>query len=138
MKIGVCNYIHRYKETGMISLMPEIGKASKFTADAKKIIEEQIEKDDETIGEELQKLLAKNDIQVASLKRNCRVAPPYADKYIILGKMHKQFTPPLWPNLLKLALLVGVSSMYLVHTCYTRCIIMKCPFAYVYYTHTRS
>ena len=49
-KIGVCNYIHRYEETGMISRMPRSGKASKFTTDAKKIIEEQIENDDETTG----------------------------------------------------------------------------------------
>ena len=78
-KIGVCKYIHRYKETGMISRTPGSRKASKFTADAKKIIEKQIEKDDEMTGKELQKLLAKNDIQVALSKWNRRVAPPYAD-----------------------------------------------------------
>ena len=39
--IGVCKPIHRYKKTGMISHTPGSGKASKFTADAKKIIEEQ-------------------------------------------------------------------------------------------------
>ena len=65
-KVGVCQFIRRYEETGMISCTPGSGKASKFTADAKKIIEEQMEKDDEMTGVELQKLLAKNDIQVAS------------------------------------------------------------------------
>ena len=65
-KIGVCKFIRRYEETGMISRTPGSGKASKLTADAKKIIEEQMEKDDETTGVELQKLLAENDIQVAS------------------------------------------------------------------------
>ena len=65
-KVGVCQFIRRCEETGMISCTPGSGKASKFTADAKKIIEEQMEKDDEMTGVELQKLLAKNDIQVAS------------------------------------------------------------------------
>ena len=54
-------------------------------------------------------------------------------RYIVLGKMHKQLAPPLWPNLLTLARSIGV---YLVRTCYTRCIIKKRPFAYAYYTHT--
>ena len=54
-------------------------------------------------------------------------------RYIVLGKMHKQLAPPLWSNLLTLARSIGV---YLVRTCYTRCIIKKRPFAYAYYTHT--
>ena len=62
----------------MILHTPGSGKASKFNADAKKI-EEQVEKDDEMTGVELQKLLAKSDTRVASSKRNCQVAPPYAD-----------------------------------------------------------
>ena len=66
MKIGVCKFIHHYKETGIISLMPGSRKASKFTVNAK-IIEERMERDDEMTGIELLKLLAKNDIQVASL-----------------------------------------------------------------------
>ena len=65
-KIGVYKFIRRYEETGTISRTPGSGKASKFTTDAKKIIEEQMEKDNETTGVELQKLLAKNDIQVAT------------------------------------------------------------------------
>ena len=65
-KVDVCKFIRRYEETGMISRTPGSGKASKFTADAKMIIEEQMEKDDETTGVELQKMLAKNGIQVAS------------------------------------------------------------------------
>ena len=52
----------------MISRTPGSRKASKFTVDAKKIIEKQIEKNDEMTGKELQKLLAKNDIQVALSK----------------------------------------------------------------------
>ena len=102
MKIGICKFIRRYEETGMISRTPGSEKASKFNSNAKKIIEEQMEKDSETTGVQLQKLLAKNEIQVASSKQNRCVAPPYADTYIILGIMHKQFTPPLWPNLLTL------------------------------------
>ena len=67
-KISVHKFIRRYEETGMISCTPGSGKASKFNADAKKIIEEQMEKDDETRGVELQKLLAKSDTQVALSK----------------------------------------------------------------------
>lgn len=53
-KIGVCKFIHHYKETGMISCMREAGsgKASKFTADGKRTIEEQMEKDNKTTGVE--------------------------------------------------------------------------------------
>ena len=65
-KVSICKFICRYEETLMISHTPGSGKASKFTADAKKILEEQMEKNDETTGIKLQKLLAKNDIQVAS------------------------------------------------------------------------
>ena len=79
MEIGICKFIRRYEETGMISCTPGSEKASKFNSNAKKIIEEQMEKDKETTGVELQKLLAKNEIQVASSKRNRCVAPPYAD-----------------------------------------------------------
>ena len=67
-KIGICKFIHRYEETGMISRTPGRGKASKFTADAKNIIEEPIELDEQTTRVELQKLLAKTDIQVALSK----------------------------------------------------------------------
>ena len=42
MKIGVCKFIRCYEETRMISHTPGGGKASKFTADTKKIIEELI------------------------------------------------------------------------------------------------
>ena len=41
-------------------------------------------------------------------------------RYIILGEKHKQLAPPLWVNLLTLARSIDV---YLVRTCYTRCII---------------
>ena len=58
--------IRHYEEARMILRTPESGKASNFTADAKMIIEEQMEKNDEMTGVQLQKLLAKNDIQLAS------------------------------------------------------------------------
>ena len=54
MKIGICKFIRRYEETGMISRTPGSEKASKFNSNAKKIIEEQMEKDNKTTGVELQ------------------------------------------------------------------------------------
>ena len=43
-KIGIYKFMCHYEESGMIFHTPGSGKASKFTADAKKIIEEQMER----------------------------------------------------------------------------------------------
>ena len=59
-KAGVAKFISRYNETGTITCAPGGGQKSKMTAEAKQIIEEQMEKNDETMGKELQKLLGQN------------------------------------------------------------------------------
>ena len=53
-------------QTGTHSHRPGTGKASKTTDNAKRIIEEQMNKDDETTGCELQKLLSKHGITVCA------------------------------------------------------------------------
>ena len=65
-KVGVLKFLRRYKQTGTHSRRPGTGKASKTTDNAKRIIEEQMNKDDETTGCELQKLLSKHGITVCA------------------------------------------------------------------------
>ena len=65
-KVGVYKFVSRYQETGTISRKPGSGMASKFTEDAERIIEDQMNKDDETTGMELKNLLGKSGIQVAT------------------------------------------------------------------------
>ena len=63
-KVGVYKFIKRYEERGIISRVPGSGQTTLLTADAEKIIEEQMSRDDETTGLELQKLLAGSGVQV--------------------------------------------------------------------------
>ena len=63
-KVGVYKFIKRYEERGIISRAPGSGQTTLLTADAEKIIEEQMSRDDETTGLELQKLLAGSGVQV--------------------------------------------------------------------------
>ena len=63
-KAGVYKFIRRYEETRTISRRPGSGQAKKLTAEAKKIVDEQMSRDDETIGMELKKLLAESGIHV--------------------------------------------------------------------------
>ena len=65
-KVGVLKFLRRYKQTGTHSRRPGTGKASKTTDNTKRIIEEQMNKDDETTGCELQKLLSKHGITVCA------------------------------------------------------------------------
>ena len=65
-KVGVLKFLRRYEQTGTHSRKPGTGKASKMTDNAKRIIEEQMNKDDETTGCELQKLLSKDGITVCA------------------------------------------------------------------------
>ena len=64
-KGGICKFYRRYEETGTISRQPGSGKSSKFMPRAEEI-EEQMQRDDETTGMELQKLLEENGIHVCS------------------------------------------------------------------------
>ena len=53
-KTGVCKFLRCYKETGTIARAPGSGHVSEMTAEAKRVVEEQMEQDDETTGKELQ------------------------------------------------------------------------------------
>ena len=65
-KVGVYKFLKRFEESGTIAHNPGSGKASKMTSSAKQIIEEQMWRDDETTGSELQKLLSKEGINVSA------------------------------------------------------------------------
>ena len=63
-KVGVYKFMKRYEERGIISRAPGRGQTTLLTADAEKIIEEQMSRDDETTVLELQKLIARSGVQV--------------------------------------------------------------------------
>ena len=65
-KVGVYKFLKRFEESGTIARNPGSGKASKMTSSAKQIIKEQMWRDDETTGSELQKLLSKEGINVSA------------------------------------------------------------------------
>ena len=58
-KACVLKFLQRYRETGTIARAPGTGQASKLTEQIREIIEDQMKKNDETTGMELQKLLKK-------------------------------------------------------------------------------
>ena len=72
-KAGVLKFLRRYRETGTIARAPGTGQASKLTDQLREIIEDQMKKNDETTGLELQKLLKKEvegfDASVSSILR---------------------------------------------------------------------
>ena len=65
-KAGVYKFVRRYEETATISRRPGSGLAKKLTAEAKRIVDEQMSRDDETTGMELKKQLAESGIHVAT------------------------------------------------------------------------
>lgn len=65
-KSGVNKFIKRHRETGTLTRQPGTGAASKFTEEAQRLVEEQMEKDDETTLAELQAMLAKKGIKVST------------------------------------------------------------------------
>ena len=52
-KAGVAKFLRRFDETGTIARAPGSGQKSMMTAEAKQIVEEQMERNDETTGKEL-------------------------------------------------------------------------------------
>ena len=64
-KAGIAKFLRCHDETGTIACAPGSGQKSKMTAETKQIVEEQMERNDETT-EELQKLLGEKGIKVAS------------------------------------------------------------------------
>ena len=72
-KVGVMKFLQRYRETGTIARAPRTGQASKLTLEIRRVFEEKMEKNDETTGLELQKLLLKEvvgfDASLSSILR---------------------------------------------------------------------
>ena len=72
-KAGVLKFLRRYRETGTIARAPGTGQASKLTDQLREINKDQMKKNDETTGLELQKLLKKEvegfDVSVSSILR---------------------------------------------------------------------
>ena len=62
-KVGVAKFLHRYTETGSISRKPGTGWASKVIASTRDTIESQMEKDGETTGKELVRILKAEGVQ---------------------------------------------------------------------------
>ena len=58
-KAGVLKFLHRYQETGTIVRAPGTDQASKLTDQICEIIKDQMTRNYETTGMELQKLLKK-------------------------------------------------------------------------------
>ena len=54
---GILKFIKRYKATRSIGRRPGSGRRSKITPEIMKIVDEQMEKDDETIASQLHALL---------------------------------------------------------------------------------
>ena len=61
-KASVLKFLHRYQETGTIARAPGTGQDLKLTDQLCEVIEDQMKKNDETTGLELQKLL-KNEVE---------------------------------------------------------------------------
>lgn len=72
-KARVLKFLRRYRETGTIAHAPGTGQASKLTYQIREIIKDQMKRNDETTGLELQKLLKKEvegfDASVSSILR---------------------------------------------------------------------
>ena len=64
-KVDVYKFIRRYKESGTIAREPGSGQTSKVNAEIRKLIEDQMQKNDETTIQELKQLLKKEGFDVA-------------------------------------------------------------------------
>ena len=64
-KVGVYKFLRRYKESGTIARAPGSGQTSKVNAEIRKLIEDQMQKNDETTIQELKQLLKKEGFDVA-------------------------------------------------------------------------
>ena len=65
-KAGVYKFSRQYEETATILQKPGNGQAKKLTAEAKRIVDEQMSRDDETTGRKLKKQLVESGIHVAT------------------------------------------------------------------------
>lgn len=74
-RCGIAKFLKVYQETGSISRRPGSGRPSKITAEIKRIVEEQMRKDDETSAYQLHRLLTEKgySISLRTILR-CRTA----------------------------------------------------------------
>ena len=64
-RFGVHKFLVTYRETGSVERRPGSGRLSKVTTHVKELVEEQMQKDDETTAYQLHHLLVENRIQIS-------------------------------------------------------------------------
>ena len=64
-RVGVHKFIEQYKRTGRISRKPGSGRPSKVTNEIKKIVDDQMENDDETSAVQLHSLLVNKGYKIS-------------------------------------------------------------------------
>ena len=64
-KVGVWKFLKVYKNTGSTMRRPGSGRMSKITQRVKELVDQQMEKDDETTATQLHRLLNDNGIDIS-------------------------------------------------------------------------
>ena len=64
-KVGVWKFLKVYKNTGSTMRRPGLGRMSKITQQIKELVDQQMEKDDETTATQLHRLLNDNGIDIS-------------------------------------------------------------------------
>ena len=64
-RFGVHKFLVTYRETGSVQRRPDSGRLSKVTMQVKELVEEQMQKDDETTAYQLHHLLVENRIEIS-------------------------------------------------------------------------
>lgn len=62
---GVSKFVKHFKETGCIARKPGSGRLSKITSDVKRLVEEQMQLDDETTATQLHSFLLRKGINIS-------------------------------------------------------------------------
>ena len=63
-RVGVAKFLKLYEVSGSIARKPGSGRPSKITAEVKKIVEEQMQLDDETTAHQLHRLLVSKGFNI--------------------------------------------------------------------------
>ena len=64
-RFGVHKFLVTYRETGSVEIRPGSGQLSKITMQVKELVEEQMQKNDETTAYQLHHLLVENRIEIS-------------------------------------------------------------------------
>ena len=72
-RVGIAKFLKHYQDTGTIARKPGSGRPSKITAEIKRIVNEQMMRDDETTAHQLHRLLASKgyNISLRTILRCC-------------------------------------------------------------------